>query len=50
MKSIWAVSAPRKHLWRKGLRMWENGGVPDGSSQAGNIRYSVLSAFRGSFV
>lgn len=50
LKSVWTVSAPGKHLWRKRLCMWENGGISHGSSQEGSIRYSVLSAFRGSFV
>lgn len=50
LKSVWTVSAPGKHLWRKRLRMWENGGISHGSSQEGSIRYSVLSTFRGSFV
>lgn len=45
-----SVSTPRKHLWREGLCLWEDGAVSDGSSQAGTIRYFVLSAFRGSFV
>lgn len=50
LKLFRSVSTPRKHLWRKGLRMWEDGAVSDGSGQAGNIRYSVISAFRGPFV